>query len=151
MLCRGVVNGLRKNCIVFIRVVIIHFYRKSCNSTGVLSLFSEKSCKSAKQDITWKINDMMIEDQWFLEDFWRQYKMRKIRFKTEERSKKGQKLQNLHWSWCPMFPFTSESLGYCLIRPCASLHAPCACVVVRRRFLLVFQADFSRKPLLTFS
>ena len=38
-------------CIVFIRVVVIHFYPKSCNYIGVLSHLSEKSCKSTKQDI----------------------------------------------------------------------------------------------------
>jgi len=35
-------------CIVFIWVVIIHFYPRLCNFIGVLSLFSEKSCKSEK-------------------------------------------------------------------------------------------------------
>ena len=34
---------------------------------GVLSLFNEESCNSAKQDITRRIDDMKIEDQWFLE------------------------------------------------------------------------------------
>ena len=33
------------------------------------SLFSEKSCKSAKQDITGQIDDMKNENQWFLESF----------------------------------------------------------------------------------
>jgi len=61
-------------CIVFIWVVVTHVYPKSCNYIGVLSLFSEKSCKSIKQDITWRIKDMKIEDQRILEDFWRQYK-----------------------------------------------------------------------------
>jgi len=34
-------------CIVFIQVVIIYFCPKSCNSISVLSIFSEKSCKSS--------------------------------------------------------------------------------------------------------
>ena len=56
-------------CIVFIRLVVIHFYPKSFNSICVLD-FSEKSCKSEKQDIKWRIEDMKIEVQWFLEDIW---------------------------------------------------------------------------------
>lgn len=54
---------------VFIRVVVIQFYPKSCNSIGVLGFFSEKSCKSAKQDNKGRIYDKKIEDQWFLEGF----------------------------------------------------------------------------------
>ena len=71
-------------CIVLIRVVVIQFYPKSCNSIGVLSLFSGKSCKSAKQDIKWRINDMNIEIQWLLEDIWRQYKVKKIHFNFQD-------------------------------------------------------------------
>jgi len=41
----------RTFCIVFIRLVVIHFYPESCKFIGVLSLFSEKACKSVKQDI----------------------------------------------------------------------------------------------------
>jgi len=77
-------------CIAFIRVVIIHFYPKPCNSIRFLSVFSKKSYKSAKQDITRSITYMKIEDQWFLEGCGRQYKMKKNSFqvpkylKTEE-------------------------------------------------------------------
>jgi len=53
-------------CIVFIQVVVIHFYPKSCNYKDILIPFSEKSCKSAKQDITWRVKDKKNEDQWFL-------------------------------------------------------------------------------------
>jgi len=62
-------------CIVFFQIVVIQFCPKSCNSIGVLSLFSEKSCKSAKQDIKWRIEDMKIEVQSFLEDNtkWRKF------------------------------------------------------------------------------
>jgi len=52
---RGVDNCLRNNLYFLIRVVVIHFYPKSCNFTSVLSLFSEKLCKLAKQDIKWRI------------------------------------------------------------------------------------------------
>jgi len=59
-------------CIIFIQVGVIQFYPKSCNSIGVLSLFSEKSRKSAKQDIAWRIENMKIKDQWFLKGILRQ-------------------------------------------------------------------------------
>jgi len=47
------------------------FYSKSCNSIDVLSIFIEKSCKPTKQGIIWTIEDMKIEDQWFLKNIWR--------------------------------------------------------------------------------
>jgi len=70
-------------CNVFIWVVVIQFYPKSCNFKGVYSLFSEKSCKFAKQDITWRNKDMKIEDLWFLKGLWRQYKVKNIHFKYQ--------------------------------------------------------------------
>jgi len=113
-------------CIVIIWVVVIHFYPNSCNFTGVLSLFHEKSWKSTKQDITWRIEDIKNEDQWFLEGFLRQYKLGKINpkfegihFKTEEHYKKERKLQKSHRSYCLMRPYTwaMRNIQGCLMRP----------------------------------
>lgn len=70
-------------CIIFILVIVIYFYPKSYNSKGVLSLYSEKACKTSKQDITWRIRDMKIEVQWFLEDIWRQDEVKKIDLKFQ--------------------------------------------------------------------
>jgi len=143
-------------CIVFIQVVAIKFYLKSCNFMAVLSIFSEKSCKSEKQNITWRIEDMTIEDQ----SFRRSLKSIQVeensfqiprQFKTEERSKKGRNCKirkgatgsfALHMN---MLPCTWGSSGYCLMRPCASSHAPCACLTCRKRCLLVFKVGSMEK------
>jgi len=121
----------------FIWVVVIQFYSKSCNSISVLSLFSEKSCKSTKQDITWMIEDMKIEDKWFLEGLCRQYKLKKIHFKFQGISrrknarKKGRKLKKSHKRYWLMRPCVWTicscawgSLGYWLMRPFVCTHAP---------------------------
>jgi len=77
-------------------------------SVGVLSLFSEKSCKSEKQDIKWSIEDWrsMILKRYLntMQSEENSFQVPK-HYKTEERSKNGRKLQNSH-------------PGYCLIRPC---------------------------------
>jgi len=65
-------------CIVFIWVIVIHFYPKSCNSICVLSLFSEKSCKLGNKDITWNIEDMKMEVQWSYKIFEDNTKWRKF-------------------------------------------------------------------------
>jgi hypothetical protein len=67
-------------------------------------------------------------------------------FKTEERSKKRRKLQNSernYWLMRPctwtMRPCVWGSLGYCLMTPSTSSHAPCACLTGRKWCLLVFK------------
>jgi len=128
-------------CIFFIRVILIHFYPKLSKFIGVLSLFSEKSCKSAKRDIKWRLKEMKFEDQSFLEGFWRQYKMKKIHFKVQgilrwkNNRKGGEKLQNSHWRHClirpvhgTMHPCVSDNIPCCPKCPCTSLNASHACV-----------------------
>jgi hypothetical protein len=123
-------------CIFLIWVVVIHFYPKSFNFIGVLSLFSEKWCKSKKQNFLWRLKDMKIEDQWFLEGFWRESKLWKIhpifqcisrqkntRKRTENNKIRPQSLSKepKHMAKCSG---AWETLGYCLTCTRAWLHAP---------------------------
>jgi len=48
-------------CIIFTRVVVIHFYPRSCNSIGLVSVCSAKSCKSTNTDLTLRIKDMKLK------------------------------------------------------------------------------------------
>jgi len=81
-------------CIVFIQVVVIHFYPKSFNFISVFSLFSEKSCKLEK-------TRHHMKDRWY--EVWRSMVLKRFlktiqvweyssqvprHFKTKERSKK---------------------------------------------------------------
>jgi len=135
-------------CCFFIQVVVIQFYPKSCNFIGVMSIFSEKSCKSAKQDTMRKIDDMKIEDQWFLEGLGRQYKVKKIHFNFQgiarwKNARKRTKTAKLHMSCCPMHICAHT------MHPCTPLHVPCACFA--GRLIACFSSCFSGKPLVFFS
>lgn len=100
-------------CIVFIWVVVIQFYPKSYNFIWVLGLVSEKSCKSSKQDITWSIKDMKIEDQWFIEGLWRQYKLKNIHFKFQGISR--QNIPNTPLNVVSCTPHVACGKNYCLL------------------------------------
>jgi len=110
-------------CIVFIWVVIIHFYPKSYNNIGVLSLFSEKSCKSTKQDIMWRIKDMKIEVQWFLEGIWTQYKVKTIHLKFQGITRRKNTWKSVKNCRIRVRGAASYTLAHGTMRLCAPSHA----------------------------
>jgi len=145
-------------CIVFIQVVITHFYPKSCNSIGVLSLFRGKSCKSTKQDIKWRIEDMKIEVQWFLEGIWRQYKVKNIHLKFQciARRKNAWKMVKNCWiciggvaSWTnvheAMCPCTWDINHHFPTHPYTPNHAPRTWIRVRSVVFLFSKLFFMEK------
>jgi hypothetical protein len=81
---------LRTFCIVFIKVIVFHFYPKSWNSIGVLSLFIAKSCNSEKKDTTWRIKgyedcrSMVLRRFLKIIQFWENSSQDPRHFKTEE-------------------------------------------------------------------
>jgi len=81
---RGVVNVRGRFCIVFIWVVVIQFYPKSCNLIGVLSLFSE---------IIFEYNIK-----------WRKF-IWSFKALIKERRKRGRKLHSSHKKGCFMRPY----------------------------------------------
>jgi len=139
----------RTFCIVLIRVIVILFYPKSWNIIGVLSLFSEKSCKLAKQDITWRIDVMKIEDQWFLEGILRHYKMIIIHFKFQSiaRRKNARKWdENCKiCTWGAAKSTFAHEAAFSTTSG-APVHAPYAWYTSSEFLLRIFQADLVEKP-----
>jgi hypothetical protein len=149
-------------CIVFIRLVVIHFYPKSCNSIGVLSLFSEKSCKSAGHHV----KDRRYED-------WNSMVLRRY-LNTIQVNKICLKFQGITWrknawkmvencrirtggvaSCAPahgtMCPCAWDNIPCCLMHPCAPSHAPCAWTRARSVVCLFSKPFFVKKTIFSFS
>jgi hypothetical protein len=106
-------------CIVFIRLVVIHFYPKSCNSIGVLSLFSEKSCKSAGHHV----KDRRYEDwnSMVLRRYLNTIQYKWIKFVWNSKaSHDGRKPEK----WSKIVEFAQEVSPHAPLRtePCALVH-----------------------------
>jgi len=127
-------------CIVFTQVVVIHFYPRSCNSIGVLRNHVNWQIKTSNEGSRiWRWN------QGFLEIFWRQYKVKKIHFKTENPFPTSGAASGAISTW----PYTirtwgsvATSLG-CHSRPCICQ----LCSITGIFYLqLVFQVGSVQKP-----